>query len=95
MQLNNWLQGHGGTGRLTWNNDIAGGPRHRPNWHSECFGTMPLLDAAIARLIPLLHVVDGTLFGEGHGPSKGDAQEVAAGMTLAHLLSGHEAATPS
>ncbi|KAF9786750.1 hypothetical protein BJ322DRAFT_670755 [Thelephora terrestris] len=75
MQLNNWLQGHGGTHRLAWNNYIVCGPRHRPKWRSECS-------------------VDGTLFGWGHGPSKGDAQEVAARMTLETLLSSYEAANP-
>ena len=54
MQLNNWLQAHGGTHRLAWNNYIAGGPGHRPNWCSDCFGTATLFDVAIAGLIILL-----------------------------------------
>lgn len=50
MQLNNWLQAHGGVNRLTWNTYIAGGPRHKPNWHSECFGTATLFGVAIVGL---------------------------------------------
>lgn len=51
-----------------------------------------LFDVAIVALI--ISLVDGELLGQGHGSSKGDAQEVAAGMTLASLLSGHRTATP-
>ena len=41
-----------------------------------------------------LATVDGKLLGKGQGSSKGDAQEVAAGMTLANLFSSIEASTP-
>ena len=47
------------------------------------------------RRIDYLAIVDGSLLGQGSGSSKGDAQEAAAGMTLANLLSGNETATPS
>jgi len=94
MQLNNWLQAHGGAHRLVWNNYIAGGPRHRPNWCSDCFGTVTFVRCGDRR-IDYLVIVDGSMLGQGHGSSKGDAQEVAAGMTLANLLSGHETTTPS
>lgn len=46
------------------------------------------------RRIDYLATVDGTLLGNGHGPTKGDAQEVAAGMTLATLLPSHDAENP-
>lgn len=94
MQLNNWLQAHGGTHRLVWINYIAGGSRHRPNWRSDCLGTGTFARCGDRR-IDYLAIVDGALLGQGHGPSKGDAQEVAAGMTLANLLSSHETAAPS
>lgn len=94
MQLNNWLQTHGGTHRLAWNNYIVGGPRHRPSWRSDCFGTVTLVRCGDRRF-DYLATVDGSLLGHGHGPSKGDAQELAAGMTLANLLSSHETTTPS
>ena len=94
MQLNNWLQKHGGTRRLAWNNYIAGGPRHRPNWRSDCFGPVTFVRCGDRR-IDYLAIVDGSLLGQGNGSSKGDAQEAAAGMTLATLLSSHETATPS
>ena len=47
------------------------------------------------RRIDYLAIVDGSLLGQGSGPSKGGAQEAAAGMTLANLLSSHETGTPS
>ena len=94
MQLNNWLQTHGGTHRLVWNNYIAGGPSHKPNWRSDCFGTATFVRRGDCRPdYPV--IVDGSLLGQGHGPSKADAQEDAAGMTLANLLSSHETATHS
>jgi hypothetical protein len=58
------------------------------------FGTADFVRCGDRR-IDYLATVDGSLLGQGHGPSKGDAQEVAAGMTLANLLSSHETATPS
>jgi hypothetical protein len=93
MQLNNWLQGHGGTKRLAWESH-RGGSCHRPTWHSECFGTVTSFNVAIFGLITYLATVDGKLLGKGQGSSKGGAQEAAAGMTLANLLSSPEAATP-
>ena len=94
MQLNNWLQAHGGTLRLAWNNYIAGGPSHRPNWCSDCYGTATFFRCGNRR--PDYRViVDGSLLGQGHGPSKADAQEDAAGKTLVNLLSSHETATHS
>jgi len=77
MQLNNWLQAHGGTCRLTWNNYIAGGPRHRPDWRSECLSTVTLIRCGDRR-IDYHAIVDGSLLGQGHGSSKRDAQELAA-----------------
>ena len=94
MQLNNWLQAHGGVHRLAWNNYIAGGSRHRPNWRSDCFGMATFVRCGDRRS-DYLGIVDGSLLGQGHGPSKRDAQEVAAGIALANLLSSHETATPS
>jgi len=94
MQLNNWLQAHGGTHRLAWKNYIVCGPLHKPNWGSDCFGTVTVVWRNDRR-VDCLAIVDGLPFGQGYGSSKGDAQEVAAGMTLANLLSSHETATPS
>lgn len=86
MQLNNWLQAHGGPQRVVWNNYIASGPRHKPNWHSDCLSIVAFVRCCDRR-IDYLATVDGSLLGQGSGYSKGDAQEVAAGMALANLLS--------
>ena len=36
LELNNWLQDRGWTGRRTWDNDRSDGPPHAPTWHAVC-----------------------------------------------------------
>lgn len=74
MQLNNFLQVNGGTGRLRYV-DLASGPAHKPTWHCTAYSESEVLPRHVYLDLP---IVDGVPYAEGRGGEKGEAREAAA-----------------
>jgi hypothetical protein len=74
MQLNNFLQVNGGTGRLQYV-DVVSGPAHRPTWHCTIYSKS---DVPQYRVCLSLSSVDSVPYAEGRGREKGEARENAA-----------------
>lgn len=74
MQLNNFLQVNGGTGRLQYV-DVVSGPAHQPTWHCTAYSKSGVPSHYVYLDLPL---VDGVPYAEGRGREKGEARENAA-----------------
>ena len=74
MQLVNFLQVNGGSGRLQYV-DVASGPAHRPTWHCTAYSKSGVPPCST---FSDLSSVDGIPYAQGYAGDKGKARENAS-----------------